>query len=333
MRTLILAACVMLTACAGIGQKTTVPIRVTGTGTTLNDAKIDAFNKAIEIQVGSLVLSEREVFNDVLVKNEILSYSAGYVENFTIVNQDSNRGSTTVTLDVRVASSKLAQRILAKSKSAVVLEGDQHEAQYQTYLQDRHQGDVVLHKVLDDYPRRAFDITQEPHHFALDSQRNAVIAIPFELKWNRNYIESFKEAMALLEDGSNGFMTYTPATVTIAGNGSSTKYRFNDMIRTAQIRSAFIEQREVRIKLAIRDINNQIAYSNCWAPDAMTGRKPSFYNTSNHSNTALYSNIKEQNMIRLSISPTSPLIDIIKNSNRIELSIVPVSDCTYSFTM
>ena len=57
------------------------PIRTQGRGSTFEEAKNEAFRSAIEIKVGSAIVSEQETFND-KVRDEIVNYSAGYVYKF-----------------------------------------------------------------------------------------------------------------------------------------------------------------------------------------------------------------------------------------------------------
>jgi hypothetical protein len=58
-----------------------------GNGTTLENAKNDAFRNAITMIVGTAVLSERESRKDNLTKDDLINYSAGYVDRYQIINK------------------------------------------------------------------------------------------------------------------------------------------------------------------------------------------------------------------------------------------------------
>ena len=60
---------------------------VTGVGTDPDKAVQNAFSQAIEQTVGLLVDAETVVKNDQLIRDEILTYSRGYVEKYKIVKQ------------------------------------------------------------------------------------------------------------------------------------------------------------------------------------------------------------------------------------------------------
>jgi hypothetical protein len=63
---------------------------------------------AISHVVGTLVDSHTIVENDELVKDEVLSYSAGFVEKFDVVNQSVAGGLVTVTMKATVQKQKVA---------------------------------------------------------------------------------------------------------------------------------------------------------------------------------------------------------------------------------
>ena len=121
MRWLLLVACLMLSACATTNKNTY--IRTSGTGANFELAKQNAFREAIQIKVGALVLSERESNAYKLVKDDILVYSAGYVEDFKVISTTNINKNVVVTMDVMVSSSKIADSILSKKDNAKIFSG------------------------------------------------------------------------------------------------------------------------------------------------------------------------------------------------------------------
>ena len=83
-RLLCLVVCLVLCACSTVGSDNY--ITVTGTGSTFERAKQDAFREAVQIKVGSAVVSERMSTVDSLVKDDIIVHSAGYVDDFKVLN-------------------------------------------------------------------------------------------------------------------------------------------------------------------------------------------------------------------------------------------------------
>jgi hypothetical protein len=303
-------------------------IQVTGEGSTFEEAKQNAFKTAIEFEAGAVVVSERESNNYKLVRNEILVYSSGYITDFKIINTIRQGNHVKVLVDVQVASNKLADRILGVGKDAKTFDTDKHSNQYNSYLQGKQNGDRLLQQLLNDYPKKAYNLTQGVHQLKVDVNRNGIIEIPLELRWNYKFIESFNEALKILQDGSNGLLQASPSNVTVMAKdpkdwviGSKNQYKFNDM-NTVSVITQTLQNNQPRILVSIKNLNNKIAFQQCYIPDSISGKKPAFYDASNH--VVLYGNRIEKNKIQLNFVN---MHEVIKEIQSIELNIVADNNC------
>ncbi len=328
MRWLVLV-CLILAGCASTSKSNY--IRTTGTGSTFEEAKQVAFRDAIEYQIGTLVLSERESTKYDLIKNQILVHSAGYVDDYKVISTDRRHNQVTVTVDVLVAQSKITNQIIATSKSTDKMDGQRHEAQYSTLMNERKQGDKILDNVLKGYPVKAYTIKQFPYKISIDNYRNMVLNVPYELSWNYEYIVSLRETLNLLEDGSNGLLKNSPGNVTIMVKnpkdiviGERTTHRFNDMSRVYKIQDSVTGKNEMRIKMTINDYGRNTLLSQCWAPPAIAGYG-SFYGIGSSYDIKIYGNHKEKNTISVLIP--SNLMSMLNQMNSVELSVVAESNC------
>ena len=232
MRLLLIAVCFILTACAST-PKSDNYFRATGVGNTYEEAKHNAFKEAIEYQVGVVIASERESYNEKLIKNEILAYSSAFVDEYKIISQQNIGNKIQVVVDVKLSLLRLSDRILSKGKDSKNLEGAKHNNQYKSFLENKNNGDRILASVLNDYPRRAYDIKQSNYVVKIDTYRNLTLTIPYTLSWNPNYRASFHDAIKIVADGKpslwsveKGFAQQYPSTVRIG----SEKYYFNEFI-------------------------------------------------------------------------------------------------------
>jgi uncharacterized protein YxeA len=303
-------------------------IQVTGEGSTFEEAKQNAFKTAIEFEAGAVVVSERESNNYKLVRNEILVYSSGYITDYKIINTIRQGNHVKVLVDVQVASNKLADRILGVGKDAKIFDTDKHSNQYNSYLQGKQNGDRLLQQLLNDYPKKAYNLTQGVHQLKVDVNRNGIIEIPLELRWNYKFIESFNEALKILQDGSNGLLQASPSNVTVMAKdpkdwviGSKNQYKFNDM-NTVSVITQTLQNNQPRILVSIKNLNNKIAFQQCYIPDSISGKKPAFYDASNH--VVLYGNRIEKNKIQLNFVN---MHEVIKEIQSIELNIVADNNC------
>lgn len=301
-------------------------IQVSGEGSTFEEAKLNAFKTAIEYEAGTIVVSERDSTNYKLIKNEILVYSSAYITNYKIINTFKSGNQVHVVVDVDVASNKISDRILGVGSKPTMVES-KHDTQYQTYIENKNNGDRILLQVLKDYPVKAFTVTQGPHALAVDVYRNAILEIPIEFKWNYNYITSLNDTLSALEDGSHGLLKQSPGNITIMAKdpkdyvfGKKSIYRFNDVLITQAIKESFL-QNQPRIQITITG-RGVVVYKNCFVPDSFVGKRPAFFST--EVDLILYGNQVEKNIIKLELRNMPTLL---RDAERIDLAVVAHKSC------
>ena len=331
MRLLLLAVCFVLTGCASTSKSDNY-IRASGVGYTYEEAKNNAFREAIEYQVGVVIASERESYNEKLIKNEILAYSSAFVDEYKIISQQNIDNKVQVVVDVKLSLLRLSDRILSKGKDSKGLDGTKHDTQYKSFLENKQNGDMILNRVLNDYPRRAYDIKQSNYLIKIDSYRNLTLTIPYTLKWNPNYIASFHDAIKVLADGKPSLWTYErgfaqqyPGTVRIGGE----KYYFNEFVITEKILDAMMDWNQVTIQMEIKDSSNRTQYSECFKPVQLHRNVGDYYdiNYVQTNNIGINSTAGEQSSIEMKIHQNSKLAYIMQNLSTIELSVVPKKVC------
>lgn len=304
------------------------PIRVEGVGNTLQQAKDNAFKTAVELQVGFVLVNELESSDNKLIRNDIINYSAGYVDNYKIINANTFDNKVVVIVDVWVSSSKIADRILGTGTNPKLFDNDKHSTRYDTYINSKQKGDRLLNNVLNDYPRKAFVVTQNQHKFGVDIQRNPFIEIGFQFKWNYNYILSFNESLSLLQDGSNGLLKPSISNIVVMAKdpndyvfGQKNHYKFND-INTFEAIKQRMNENIPRIQLTIYNQNNTVFYKQCYIPESFTGSKPGLYSMGN--TLIVYGNQTENNIIRLHLTHMGESLKLIE---RLELNVVGHESC------
>jgi hypothetical protein len=65
----------------------TVTLTVSGTGKTIEEARLNAIRSAIEQSFGAFISSKTEILNDNLVRDEIVSISSGNIQKYDIISQ------------------------------------------------------------------------------------------------------------------------------------------------------------------------------------------------------------------------------------------------------
>jgi hypothetical protein len=189
-------------------------IEVAGNGATTTEARNNGFRLAVESALGSLISSETVVQNGRIQRDEIISYAAGFVNQFETVETRSGPDGVTVVMRVWVKRSALADRLLNRSEQSGEVDGARATVQLQTLNQERATGDRLLQTVLNDFPRRAFDIIMEPTNINRQN-RTAVLDIHFRLAWNQDYLRSLWTAL----DATSQRKGRPVATISVGSGG------------------------------------------------------------------------------------------------------------------
>jgi hypothetical protein len=100
-------------------EEKTVTLNVSGTGKTIEEARLNALRSAIEQAFGAFISSKTEILNDNVVKDEIVSISNGNIQKYDVISQvEIPNNGFAVTLSATVSISKLTT--FAESKGITV---------------------------------------------------------------------------------------------------------------------------------------------------------------------------------------------------------------------
>ena len=173
-------------------------VQVEGHGSNEAEAKQAAFDSAITQIVGQIIVSDKEASGDRLVKDFIGGYSAGYIENFEILETRKSSDGVTVKLSVSVASSKIAQRMLSRGYQVTPINGLQIQAQLESQLAQRERGDRLLSNILASYPFNAFVIRADRTDVVIGARRQVTVNVPYEVSWSRFWLDALNETLGLV---------------------------------------------------------------------------------------------------------------------------------------
>jgi hypothetical protein len=172
-------------------------VRAVGEGETKDQALDNAFKNAVSKASGVVLSSENEARNDTLVKNDLLSYSSGFIVSYKVVKEQSTAGGYQVEIAAKVASNKIANRVLGRStgQAEVGDKGRQIYAQASTVLRERSAGDALLKSLVADYPHNSFVVKVASLDLGIDQDRNTIVTIPMSIKWAPGYIDALTDTV------------------------------------------------------------------------------------------------------------------------------------------
>ena len=181
------------------GQRATVTVDVVGYGATEQDARRSGFRSAVELAVGSIIVSDREASGTELTKDRIGDYSAGYVDSYQIIEtQRTGDGLYMIRMTVTVAHSGIDERMLVRGQQDMIIDGDRLQAQMESEFDRRSRGDQLVLQVLDSYPQNAFVLASGSTEFKISNRRSSYVEIPASIVMNTAWVSSLNEALALI---------------------------------------------------------------------------------------------------------------------------------------
>jgi hypothetical protein len=203
-------------------------VRVQARGDTEQQARQEAYKRAVEEAVGSLVLAESVVINDELRRREIIDYSSGYVDRSQVINQYHDGRHFVVDMDIWVRHSHIADRLLNQSESTAKVDGARLRLQGDTLAQERHQGQRVLATVLADYPHRAYQIQNQVLESRFSSRRTLDVTLGFDLVLAPGFLYSLYESMRTVsQTQTSGDCRSNCSSYTVVVQGRHDRVLFN----------------------------------------------------------------------------------------------------------
>jgi hypothetical protein len=299
------------------------PIRSTGLGVSLGDAKDQAFKQAIENRIGVLVLNEREVQSYRLLKDEILTYSAGYIDDYNILSQEKVGKKWVVTADVWVSSSKLTGRIISSASSDGRINGKKVSDSFNSFVKQKEQADRLAEKVLSGFPESALIPKYKRMELKFDQNRNAQLLVHLQTSWNKGYLTALKELLNLVQDGGHAGQ-YGVVQVIYKNDESDwfpsrERYKFSDAKLYGRFTSQFSNDR-ISLRLKLRD-GAKTVFEDCWfIPDR-------YAMTDSWGSVSILGHMQYESIITLTIPYQSNFQKILEASSNVVLTIERAEKC------
>jgi hypothetical protein len=311
-------------------------IQVAGEGATPEQARNNGFRLAVEQAVGTLILSETEVRNRRLIRDEIITYAAGFVDRFNMVNTQLHGNGYRVTMEVWVGESAIAQRLMHESVSGNRVDGARLATQVET-LQQENNGKVrVVSAVLRDFPYRAFDIELDNSQLQIANRQVARIATPVTIGWNPQYLTSLLESV---EPGSvikcswpnsvycaRSFSDYTIST-RVGFSGASIAVGTADPVQAI---TAEMMVRKPALRMSLLDAHGRELTHSCRhfifsSQEQQNSAKPNYLFESVNNHILINPKYKLTGHITLDIGNN---VELMRQADRVEVRVVAQSECT-----
>ena len=176
----------------------TMKVIVTGIGADTAAARLNATRNAVERVIGVYVSADTLVKNHALLKDEILSYSGGYVRDGRIVSEEHGRdGLVAVTIEADVVASKLKRKLEFLNIAVRNVEGEKLFDEASGRLEEKRAGAALLEKIISKYPQAAYTIeVGVPQIKSVDQATDkATLGISLKIRWDQAFLHELRSVM------------------------------------------------------------------------------------------------------------------------------------------
>lgn len=193
---IILLSCINVTVFAEDMEKNERVV-VTGLGINADIARQNAIRNAVEQIVGTFVSSDTIVQNGALIKDEILSFSGGYVKEIRMLSTARDGDLIRVKLEALVISTKLKKKIQALNISLKKVDGTSLFGEAFSKSENQKNTEAQLLNVLNKYPQAAYHLELgKPEIISVDHNTNkAQIKIKIVLTNDNDFINELESVL------------------------------------------------------------------------------------------------------------------------------------------
>jgi hypothetical protein len=208
--TIAIVSIAMYGSASSLAGQTYGPYNVTGVGNTCDQARDNAFRIAVEQSFGTAVMAERQMKKDVLTRDDVLSHSSGFIDEYKILSTVNNSSGCTVKMTATVSPSMVNKYIFNDSKDSNPANGDKVNTKVNTFLDAKNRSDAMIDGLFTDYVKRAYKVKQESIKYETDSFRNTSMVVTYEVSWNSDFLKAMDYTLSKLEDKCSGNCSRTP---------------------------------------------------------------------------------------------------------------------------
>jgi hypothetical protein len=171
-------------------------VRVKGYGPTESDARQDAVRAALQQTMQQLIVADRVIKDDQVVRDKIMSTMNGYIEKFTQIGSGRVNGSVFVEADVTVSPSKISNFIAAGYSTSTQVAGGSLFAESQREMYQRRSKGEIFDKLLDGFPGSV--MKARVVSIAPDEKKAGDFMVKVEVSYSDEWVRAFTSGLQAL---------------------------------------------------------------------------------------------------------------------------------------
>ncbi len=230
-----------LTVGGSFGAERSSTATVTGEGGTYWEARQDCIRQAVQQTVPQLVIADRRIEADKVVKDTVLSTMNGFVDSFHVVQQWSEDRKIRMKAEVRISLSGIENFVLSQGKGGAKFDSDTLLSNLTKDDLARDSRTAIIKRLFDGFPARAFDASIQA--ISPDPQNRAKVLVTIDVQTNRMFVKNLKSALRIISrPGEGDYKTPELAKFCLDANVVDTD-NGNRECRTAEVNFSGLGQR------------------------------------------------------------------------------------------
>lgn len=181
--------------CTVYAETQDVVVSVTGSGPTTDEAKTDAIRQALQQTLRQLVVVDRTISGNKILRDKVMSTMNGYVEAFCIKQIQHTNTGFSIDADITVSASRIENFIGVSTGGGGSFEGTSLLAEQNRRIaqalaekgQERARGEI-FDRVLRGFPSDAIVIRMT--HIALSEKDPKTLVVDIEYKYKPSFVKA-----------------------------------------------------------------------------------------------------------------------------------------------
>jgi hypothetical protein len=183
----------------------TIDVMATGIGIDQDAALRSAFRSAVQQAVGALISTETLIANEEVVSDQILSFSAGFVESYEQVGEPRTiDGLVSIQIAAKVKRNDLNDRLHRAGVIQIAMDGRSLAGERLTREMSRADATEMLLDLLENFPANVYDFSTT-WRYDLDTRR---VIVDVETRINARryaaFVEEFTEMLPFVGGRAGG---------------------------------------------------------------------------------------------------------------------------------
>jgi hypothetical protein len=188
----------MAIACSAGVAWSDVTVKVTGSGATRTAALEDATRQAVQLAMEQLVVTDRKIVNDEIVRDETISTLNGFIKKRKILATRKSAGEVEIDALITVSERQVTNYIGDispgnKDRDGTAIDGTTLGSELERQRGAADSSRALINRLLRGFPLNALDVKIESARISGDDRN--ILEVTTRLRWKSDFLKAFSQSV------------------------------------------------------------------------------------------------------------------------------------------